>query len=120
MDELQIPIPNPYQPPSSIENEPTGRPSYIRVAAGSIVFLFGLAVFGLGVFGTWKTIETVTSTAAVQRLPTMIAVSAMYLIFGLSFFASSRFLFLRRVRMGVFFFIVPLAVFCTLLAILGV
>ena len=82
--------------------------------------LFGIAVFGLGIFGTWKTIESVRSTAAVPRLPNMMAASAMYLGFGLSFFASSRFLFLRRVRMGVYFFIVPLAVFCTLIAILGV
>ena len=112
--------PNPYEPPTGIETEPVRTPGYIRIAAGPAVFLIGLGVFGAGVVGTLLTMQSIVSNSARHLWPNMIAVSSLYLGFGLSFFAASQCLLARRTRLGLFFFFAPVAVFGTLLAIFGV
>ncbi|MEQ1828763.1 MAG: hypothetical protein ABL921_22560 [Pirellula sp.] len=111
--------PNPYQPPIGIDVKPIRARDFLRKVIAAVIFLVGLGVFGVGVFGTWMTMKNVLSNVSVERWPLMVAVSAMYLAFGVSFFASSRCILLRRTRFGLFFFFVPLVVFAMLLALFG-
>lgn len=120
MTELQTIPPNPYEPSTSIDTKPIRTRGYVRIVASVAVFLIGLGVFGAGAYGTSMTIKNVLSNTSAHRWPTMIAVSLMYLVFGLSFFASSVCIFLHRTGLGRFFFLAPVAVFGTLLVIFGV
>ncbi len=115
-----LPVDNPYTSPGVISPERIKAGGTFRQVAGSLSFLTGLAVFGIGMLAVFLTIDSVSRGASRDKWWVMVAVTCMYLTFGLMHFAAAQCFFRGRVRWGVVLFGLPIAIFLSLLGIFGV
>ena len=114
-------VDNPYKPPEYQGKETVrSSASLVRIVIGIVASLFGIGFFGLGIYAAWKTTMNTVATTSTHRWLIMVGVSVMYLTFGLSFFASSRCIFLEKSGTALCLFIAPFLFFGILLVVFGV
>lgn len=113
-------VDNPYEPTEFLGKETVRSASLVRIVIGIFVSLFGVGFFGLGTYATWLTTKYTVATTSTDHWLNMVGVSVLYLLFGLSFFASSRYVFLGKSGTAFCLFIAPFLVFGILVSIYGI